>query len=71
MFSRKAVIYELFLNQIGYHTLLGLTFMAYTYYARTLYDQKTPRKTFSELMTSSIFGFFKLRFLFATVSLLS
>lgn len=45
--SRKAIIYELFLNQIAYHTLLGFTFMAYTYYGRTLYDEKTPKKSFT------------------------
>lgn len=71
VFNQKAVIYELVLNQLGYHTLLGLTFVGFTYYARTLYDKATPKKPVPEFFKDIIGGFFKLRFLFATISLLT
>lgn len=65
------MVYEVFLNQIGYHSLTGFSFLVYVYLARNLYDQNTKAKPFFSFLKDSFLGFLKLRFLFATVSLLS
>lgn len=41
--SRKAIVYELVLHQVGYHSMTGLVFLAYTYFAKQLYDKQTER----------------------------
>lgn len=69
--SRKAAVYELFLNQIGYHSLTGFAFLAYTYWMRTLYDSQSERASFSTFLANSLGGFFKLRLGFASISMLS
>lgn len=49
--SKKAIVYELFLNQIGYHGVVGLLYMGYNYLARTYYDKKTQRNGFGAVMS--------------------
>lgn len=41
LFSKKAVVYELVLNQIIFHSALGLTFLSYTFLTRKLFDKET------------------------------
>lgn len=45
--------------------------MGYTYFARVLYDQPTPRKSFASLLNETALGFVKLRMFFLTISLFS
>ena len=69
--SRKAVVYEIVLNQIGYHSILCLLLLGYSHLARTFYSPEEKHLDFRTFITNNAFSLMKLRAFFCCASLMS
>ena len=69
--SRKAIVYEIFLNQFTYHSLLCIALWGYSYGVRILYDPAQERRGFLQMLSENAFGLIRLRLFFGCASLLS
>ena len=67
--SRKALVYELVLNQITYHSIACLLLLTYSYGCRTLWEKETKGKNLFEVLKESGVGLIKLRGFFCCLSL--
>lgn len=69
--SRKALIYEIFLNQIAYQSIVCLILFGYSYGTRSVWDREKRGRGMVEVLKESGLGLLKLRGLLGGISLLS